>query len=207
MCPLGIPQCVPSTPQHQATHSTPSPSTRPQKRPQRIPIMRPHVDGPVRLFRPSVAFQLTRIDSYRVRPRSTKLPGTIFLLSPCSYIVPRPLECIFSLRLSYSVRSLPFPRSRSLLHISLPFALWPHITRLSNALRRVIARPSRTRRSHRLNGSSTLLTRRGRRSVSSSRMQAVRRQRSQPGSGRARIARAARTPRPRLPTQTDGQTT
>jgi len=79
---------------------------------------------------------------HQAAPSTPSPSGTIFILSPCPYIVLRPIGCIFSLRLSYPVRSLPFPWSRSLLHISLPFALWPRITRLSNTLRRVIARPS-----------------------------------------------------------------
>lgn len=61
------------------------------------------------LSQPSVTSRLIRIHSYRIRSRSTKLPGTIFLISPCPYIISRPPGCIFSNRLSYPVRSLSFP--------------------------------------------------------------------------------------------------
>ena len=63
----------------------------------------------------------------------------------------------------------------------------------------------RTPRSHRSSGSSTLLTRRERKLVSSSRTRAARRRLSHPGSSRAQIAPAVRTHRLRLPTKTDGQ--
>jgi hypothetical protein len=58
---------------------------------------------------PSVTSRLIPIHSYCIRSRPTKLPGTIFLVSPCPHIITRPLGCIFSIRLSYPVRSLSFP--------------------------------------------------------------------------------------------------
>ena len=61
------------------------------------------------LSQPSVTSRLKRIHSYRIRSRSTKLPGAVFLISPCPHVIPRTPGCIFSIRLSYPVRSLPFP--------------------------------------------------------------------------------------------------
>ena len=60
-------------------------------------------------FLTSVTSRLIRIHSYRIRSRSTKLPGTIFLIPPCPHIISRPPGCIFSIRLPYPVRSLSFP--------------------------------------------------------------------------------------------------
>ena len=60
-------------------------------------------------FSAIVTSRLIRIHSYCIRPRSTKLPGTVFLISPCPHIISRSPGCIFSIWLSYPIRSLAFP--------------------------------------------------------------------------------------------------
>ena len=93
-------------------------------------LSHPHCSPP---SQPPVTSRLIRIHSYCIRSRSTKLPSTIFLISPCPHIISRPPGCIFSIRLSYPVRSLSFPRSRNLLHISLPLPLSPCIARFTKS--------------------------------------------------------------------------